>query len=151
MAKKDLNSVTLVGRLTADPRQDFLPNGTAKTTFSIANNYYIPNKDDQVSYFDIVSFGKLAETCGKYLTKGKQIAVSGELRQNRWTDKEGQKRSKVEILLQDMQMLGSPGDGGGGGAAYEKSAPKREAPEPSFEESGFDSTAGFEDEDDVPF
>ncbi|MEK6796616.1 MAG: single-stranded DNA-binding protein [Spirochaetota bacterium] len=114
MAYSDLNSVVLIGRLTADPKSDQLPTGTTKASFSLANNYYGANKTNDVNFFDIVAFGKLADTCNTYLKKGKQIAVRGTLRQQRWQDKQsGGNRSRIEIIINDMQMLGAKGEGGG--------------------------------------
>ena len=67
----DFNNVTLIGRLTADPVSKYLPSGSAVVEFSIANNYYVSTKNaTEVNYFDVVAFGKMAETVSKYLTKG---------------------------------------------------------------------------------
>lgn len=107
----DLNNVMLIGRLTKDPESKYLPSGMAVVEFSIANNYYMSNKgSNEVNYFDVVAFGKMAETVAKYLTKGKQIAITGTLRQDRWQDKDtNMARSKVRIIMQSMQMLGAGG------------------------------------------
>lgn len=107
----DLNNVMLIGRLTKDPESKYLPSGMAVVEFSIANNYYMSNKgSNEVNYFDVVAFGKMAETVAKYLTKGKQIAITGTLRQERWQDKDtNTARSKVRIIMQSMQMLGAGG------------------------------------------
>lgn len=109
----DLNNVMLIGRLTKDPESKYLPSGMAVVEFSIANNYYMSNKSsNEVNYFDVVAYGKIAETVSKYLTKGKQIAITGTLRQDRWQDKDtNTARSKVRIIMQSMQMLG-PASGG---------------------------------------
>ncbi|OEJ19837.1 single-stranded DNA-binding protein, partial [Brachyspira hampsonii] len=74
---------------------------------SIANNYYVITKNTtEVNYFDIVAFGKLAETVSKYLIKGKQVLICGTLRQERWQDKNtNTTKSKVRIIMQSMQML----------------------------------------------
>jgi len=150
MAYSDLNVVTLIGRLTADPKQDTLPSGKTKTTFSIANNYYNPNNDNAVNFFNLVAFGKLAETCATYLKKGKQIAVHGTLRQGRWKDKNGNNRSSVDVIISDMQMLGSKNESGyqqqDTGGAYERNASQTQSPSSSLSPSGDD----FED-DEIPF
>ncbi len=80
--------------------------------FSIANNYYVSTKNTaEVNYFDILAFGKLAETANKYLTKGKRVAIMGTLRQERWQDKNtNTARSKVRIIMQSMQMLADKKD-----------------------------------------
>lgn len=101
----DFNNVTLIGRLTADPQNRYTQGGTEVSEFSIANNYYSNNKNE-VNYFNITAFGKLAETVNKYLTKGKQVLISGALRQERWQDRHtGKTQSKVIIILSSMQML----------------------------------------------
>ncbi|MEI0493757.1 single-stranded DNA-binding protein [Brachyspira intermedia] len=103
----DHNIVTLIGRLTADPQRKYTQGGMEIAEFSIANNYYVSTKNTtEVNYFDIVAFGKLAETANKYLTKGKQVLISGTLRQERWQDKNtNTTKSKVRIIMQSMQML----------------------------------------------
>ena len=81
-------------------------------TFGVANNYYVSTKNTtEVNYFDIVAFDKLAETANKYLTKGKQVCISGTLRQERWQDKNtNTTRSKVRIIMLSMQMLADKKD-----------------------------------------
>ena len=103
----DFNNVTLIGRLTSDPQRKYTQSGMEIAEFSIANNYYVSTKNTtEVNYFDIVAFDKLAETANKYLTKGKQVCISGTLRQERWQDKNtNTTRSKVRIIMQSMQML----------------------------------------------
>ena len=103
----DFNNVILIGRLTSDPQRRYTQGGTEVSEFSIANNYYVSTKNaNEVNYFDIVAFGKLAETANKYLTKGKQVCISGTLRQERWQDKNtNTTKSKVRIIMQSMQML----------------------------------------------
>ena len=141
----DFNNVTLIGRLTADPVTKYLPSGSAVVEFSIATNYYVSTKDTtEVNYFDVVAFGKMAETVGKYLTKGKQVAISGTLRQERWQDKDtNASRSKVRIIMQTMQMLGTSGVGSG-------PASMDTTYSPSASSSNVD-LGSFEDDDEVPF
>lgn len=161
----DLNNVTLIGRLTADPVLQYLAqSGMAVANFSLANNYYVANKGgDDVNYFEITAFGKQAETVGKYLKKGKQVAVFGALRQERWQDKEtGTNRSKVKIIMNSMQMLGGAGTGGyGEGEGTQEYSSEPRQPQsynnantstqmPVRNEIPIDSE-GFGDEDDVPF
>ncbi|WPC23878.1 single-stranded DNA-binding protein [Brachyspira hyodysenteriae] len=108
----DHNIVTLIGRLTADPQRKYTQGGMEIAEFSIANNYYVITKNTtEVNYFDIVAFGKLAETVSKYLIKGKQVLISGTLRQERWQDKNtNTTKSKVRIIMQSMQMLADKKD-----------------------------------------
>ena len=114
----DFNHVTLIGRLTHDVGDDersfgYLANGTAKAEVSIAVNRSRKNGDewvDEVSYFDVTIWGKQAESLKPYLTKGKQIAIEGYLKQDRW-EKDGQKRSKISIIATNVQLLGGKSEG----------------------------------------
>lgn len=112
---KDLNHVAIIGRLTRDADLSVLQNGTAICKFSIAVNRSI-KKDDQweeeTSFFDVDYFGRSAESIKQFLQKGKQVAVDGELRQNRW-EKDGQQQSRVVIHANNVQLLG--GNSGGSG------------------------------------
>ena len=143
----DLNNIMLIGRLTKDPESKYLPSGSAVVEFSIANNYYMSSKNStEVNYFDVVAFGKMAETVAKYLTKGKQVAISGTLRQDRWQDKDtNAPRSKVRIIMQSMQMLGSAS--GGVGA----SSPNMDATYMPSSMGNSVDIGGFSDDDEVPF
>lgn len=111
----DLNSVTLIGRLTRDAEQKYLPSGASLVTFAIAVNRSW-KKDgevqDQVSFIDCKLWGKLGEALQQYLVKGKQIAVSGSLEQERW-EQDGQKRQRLTVRCSDMQLLGDKGSSGG--------------------------------------
>jgi single-strand DNA-binding protein len=104
----DINKITIIGRLTKEAELKYTNTGTAISKLSIATNKKRKSGDewiDEVSYFDVVLFGKTAEALNQYLEKGKQIAIDGELKQNRW-EKDGQKRSKVEIIANGIQLLG---------------------------------------------
>jgi single-strand DNA-binding protein len=117
----DLNHVSLIGRLTRDAEYKVLPSGQAVCNFSIAVNRRRKNGDsweDEANYFDIVLWGKQADSLNRYLVKGKQIGIDGELRQDRW-QQDGQNRSKVVISAINVQLLGGgPGQGGGTGQSY---------------------------------
>ena len=117
----DLNHVTLIGRLTTDaPELTYFQSGAAKVVFSIAVNRRKKNGEqwvDEVSFFEIQLFGKSAENLKPYLTKGKQVAVDGELRQDRW-EKDGQKHSKVYVVANNVQLLGGNSQGNGGSSAF---------------------------------
>ncbi len=106
----DLNRVILIGRLTRDPEVRSLPSGTMLTTFSIANNriYYVAEtKKEEVSFFECTAFGRTGETIAQYFKKGRSIAVEGRLRQGRWEDQEGNKKSRVEIVVEGFNFLSS--------------------------------------------
>ena len=104
----DINRVTLIGRLTADPLLKYTQGGTAIAHLSIANNKsYTANgeKKEVVSYFDLIAWGKLGEIMAEHCKKGRRIGVEGRLSQSRWDDKDGGKRSKVEIVIDNFQFL----------------------------------------------
>ncbi len=102
------NKVILMGNLTRDPEVRFTPSGTPVANFRIAVNHRFKQggetKDD-VCYIDIVVFGKQAELCGQYLNKGNGVIVDGRLQERRWETAEGQKRSKYEVVAQQVRFL----------------------------------------------
>lgn len=105
----DLNSFHLIGRLVRDVEIKSTPGGVTVATITIANNQKIKKNGqrvDVVSYFDIVLFGQSANNLAQYLTKGKQIAVFGALRQDRWTDNAGNNRTKISLIASHLQLLG---------------------------------------------
>ena len=109
----DINSVTIVGRLTKDAELKYTNSGSAVTSGSIAVNRSKKNGDnweEEANFFEFSLWGRRGESLNQYLTKGTRIAVSGELRQDRW-EQDGQKRSKVTINANNIQLLGSPQDG----------------------------------------
>jgi single-strand DNA-binding protein len=109
----DMNSVTLIGRLTRDAELKYTVNGIAVCKFSIAVNRKKKNGDewvDEASFFDIVLWGRQGEALNQYLQKGKQIGVAGELRQERWKQQDGQKRSRIEVVANNIQLLGGGRD-----------------------------------------
>ena len=111
----DLNNVFLIGRLTRDMEIKYSNGGMAIGRFSLAVNRSKKTGDkweDEANFFDCTLFGKTAETMNQYLTKGKQVAVSGELRQSRW-EQDGQSRSRVEIAVNSIQLLGGKNEGQG--------------------------------------
>jgi single-strand DNA-binding protein len=142
-----INHVVLVGRLTRNAELKYTNNGAAVSKFGLAINQR-RKKDDQwveeAHFFDIVLWGKTAESLNQYLVKGKQVGIEGQLRQNRW-EQDGQARSKVEIFATNVMLLGS-GSGGrqGQGAPADPGAGRSEPPE-----SGPPATDTFED--DIPF
>jgi len=104
----DVNHVIIIGRLTRDIVLKFTSGGIAIGSFSIAVNRRTKKGEqwvEEASFFDVSLFGKSAEGLAQYLTKGKQVAVEGELRQDRW-QQDGQPRSKVTIAANNVQLLG---------------------------------------------
>jgi len=147
----DTNSVVLVGRLTRDSEMRYTNGGMAICKFSIAVNHNKRSGEqwtEEASFFDVTMFGKMAEAIQQYLMKGKQVADQGKLRQDRW-EQEGQSRSKVVIIADNVQLLGSPSGGGSSSSAGNGGVRKGSASKP-FEQHG--SVPGPEDfDDDIPF
>lgn len=141
----DLNVCTIIGRLTRDAELKFTAAGMAIATFSIAVNRSVKKGEaweDEASFFDVTLWNKLAESLAKHLTKGKQIAVVGSLRQDRWQDQEGKPRSKVVISAETVQLLGSPQAGQGSTQSAPAKDSHQEA-QASAQDDGF--------EDDIPW
>jgi single-strand DNA-binding protein len=136
-----VNKVILVGNLGADPEVRYLNTGTAVANFRMATTENIRNKEGEreprTEWHRVVAFGRLAEICGEYLNKGKQVYVEGRLRTRSWDDRDGNKRWTTEVIVINMQMLGSPGEQ----TAIEAEIPDVEGPP--------DSGAG--QEEDIPF
>lgn len=147
----DLNKIIIVGRLTRDPELRYTPAGTAVCSFSLANSKTYTQageKKEQTSYFDCIAWSKLGELIAEYCKKGKQIAVEGRLQQRRWDDSEGNKKSKIEIVVENFQFLS-------GGKSEEQAAEQHNGigtdvtgKAPSFEECSEENP--FSD-DDIPF
>lgn len=107
----NFNKVILVGRLSKDCTLKYASNGTAITEMSLAVNRKYKKDEgyqDEVSFFDIVVFGKSAENCNQYLSKGSSVLIEGRLRQSVWKNDEGQTRSKVEVVADNVQFLSKP-------------------------------------------
>lgn len=132
----DLNRVVLVGRLTRDPELKSTATGKFFCRFSLASNriYFLRDsneKKEEVGYYDCVAFGKTAETISKYLGKGRRIGVDGSLRYSTWEGPDGQKRSKVEIQVENFMFLDSKGEGGSsaGGMSQGGQSPAADYPD----------------------
>ena len=142
-----VNKVMFVGNLGRDPEMRALPSGQQVANFSLATSRRYKDRDgnrkDETEWHNIVVFGKQAEIAGQYLTKGKMVFVEGRIQTRSWDDKEsGKKQYKTEIICENFQMLGSKGDGSGGGSRDAgASAPAGGANDPGHE---------FPD-DDIPF
>jgi len=103
------NRVLLIGNLVADPQLRYNQNGLAVTTFTIAVNNRIQTKEqvikDEVGFFDVVVFGKQAETCNNYLNRGRIVFIEGRLSMNTWEDASGQKKRKINIIANRVLFL----------------------------------------------
>jgi len=136
-----LNRVILVGNLTRDPELRFTPSGSPVAGFGLAVNRTYTNKQgekvENVDFFNIVVWAKLAELCTEYLKKGRPVALEGRLQSRSWETEDGQKRSVVEVVAENVQFLGGgqgrgdqrPGEqseGAPAGAAPSESSPVEE-------------------------
>ncbi len=102
------NKVVLIGNLTRNPELRYTPSGTPVANFGLAVNRKFKQADEQkeeVCYIDIVVFGKQAEHCGQYLSKGDGAIIDGRLQQRRWETDDGQRRSKHEVIAQSVTFL----------------------------------------------
>ena len=125
---RSFNQVTLMGNLTRDPELRTTPNGQSVCSFSLALNRSYKGADgnyvEATDFVDVTAWGPLGERVSQYVTKGRPVLVSGRLQSRAW-EQDGQKRSKVEVVAQDVTFLGGRGEGEGGSASQssEKSAP----------------------------
>ncbi|MBI5936294.1 MAG: single-stranded DNA-binding protein [Betaproteobacteria bacterium] len=145
-----VNKVILVGNLGADPETRYMPSGDAITTIRLATTDRYKDKSgekqEKTEWHRVVFFGKLAEIAGEYLKKGRPVYVEGSLRTREW-EKDGVKRYTTEVVANEMQMLGSRGEGGGGGSwGGGEDAGGRAKPASSGGGGGFDDI-----DDDIPF
>ena len=112
---RGLNKVQIIGHLGKDPEMRYTPSGKPVTTFSVAVSRSWNSADgerhSETEWFNVVAWGNLAEICKQYLLKGLQVYIEGRLQTRRWDDKEGQKHTSVEIVANEMMMLGDRRDG----------------------------------------
>lgn len=147
----NFNKVILMGNLTRDPELRYTPKGTAIAKLGMAVNRYwtteTGEKKEEVTFVDVDVFGRTAENCGQYLRKGRPVMVEGRLRFEQWDDKQtGQKRSRLGVVAETVQFLGSPP--GAGDAAPSGAARARPAAAPAAEPVPGDAPP---ESDDVPF
>lgn len=172
------NRVIMLCNLTADPDLRFAPSGSAVTDLRVAMNEKYKNQSgewvERPIYVDVTVWGRQAETCNEYLSKGRQVLIEGRLRYDSWETPEGQKRSKLRVTAERVQFVGSRPDGAGGGssrsptpssaasspassraaAPSSSSPPPADAPKPTPAPPAPEpSSAQFEEEekDDLPF
>ncbi|MFL5725594.1 MAG: single-stranded DNA-binding protein [Chloroflexota bacterium] len=100
-----MNKVVLTGRLTRDPEMRSLSSGKAVTQFSIATNEYIGQGKEKAEYHNIVTWDRLAQTCGEFLGKGQQVAIEGRLQTRSWDDDRGARHWKTEVVANHVEML----------------------------------------------
>lgn len=124
-----VNKVILVGNLGKDPEVRYTASGTAVANFSLATTERYKDRDgnnqEKTEWHNIVAWRQLAEICGKYLSKGRQVYIEGKIQTRSYDDRDGNKRYITEIVADQMQMLGGRGDNQGGGG-YQRSEPRQE-------------------------
>lgn len=169
----NLNKVMLIGNLTRDPEIKYTPKGTAVAQLGLAVNRTWSNdqgeRQEETTFVDVELWGRQAEIAGEYLKKGRPVYIEGRLKLDSWDDKQsGQKRSKLKVVGEQMQLLGGrdggsgggggggdyEGGGGGGGGGYSSRPPNRPqsrpAPPPQKRQQPVDPDLDVP-EDDIPF
>jgi single-strand DNA-binding protein len=155
---RSFNQVTLMGNLTRDPELRTTPNGASVCSFSLALNRSYKNSEgnwtEATDYIDIVAWGPLGERVAQYLTKGRPALVSGRLQSRSW-EQDGNKRSKVEVVAQDVTFLGGAPGGGGGAPVNTDEPASTPAPKKSSKKDEDVVIEDIGDEpinlDDIPF
>ena len=168
---RGINKVILVGNLGSDPEIRYTGSGTAVCNFSVATSESYKDRDgnqvENTEWHRVVAWARLAEICGEYLKKGRQVYIEGQLQTRQWEDKDGNTKYTTEIKAREMQMLGGRDDNGGGGGRgnsvdddfgnLDQSAPSRpqrqsgggsRQPAPAQSGGGDDWAP---DDDDLPF
>ncbi len=163
---RGVNKVILVGNLGADPEKRSTQGGTTVTTLSVATSESWRDKQtgeqrERTEWHRVKLFGKLGDIAADYLAKGRQVYIEGSIRTDKYTDKQGVERYATDIIANEMQMLGGPGQGGSqsgggysggsqgsGGYSDDSRSASPASPPASAPPSGGDN--GFQ-EDDIPF
>lgn len=111
---RGLNKVMIIGHLGRDPEMRYTPSGRPVTTFSVATSRTWTTSDGEhhtdTEWFNIVTWGNLAEICKQYLTKGQQVYIEGRLQTRKWEDSSGSKHKSIEVVASEMMMLGDRHD-----------------------------------------
>ncbi len=159
---QNVNLAIIMGNLTRDPELRYTPNGQPVTSFGVATNRSWKDangeKKDEVEFHEVVVWGKLAELCNQYLTKGRKVHVMGRLQTRSWEGQDGAKRQKTEIVAQDIAFVDSRKDSadfttGEPQGTAAKSSPKKSKQDKDTE-SVSDKASTDEEEiniDDIPF
>lgn len=155
MASRSMNRVVLIGNLTRDPELKYTPAGTAVCTFGVATNRSWTTADgstkEEVQYHRIVAWQKLAELCGKLLTKGRKVFLEGRLTYRSYTAKDGQQRSITEIVLDDFIVFGDGKKTMESGTETAKPEAAKEKTEEKVEEPATPQAEENVNPDDIPF
>lgn len=150
------NRVILVGNLTRDIELRYTPGGTPVTDMGMAVNERVKRNEqwtDEVNYFDVTLWSRTAEIAAEYLSKGSPVLIEGRLKYDTW-EQDGQKRSKIKIVGERMQMLGSRSGGGGGSggnAPHSQPAQQQQAAPAAQQQNNNAMAPSTPPDDDVPF
>lgn len=162
---KDINKVVLIGRLTRDLGSrdydfGYTSTGMANANISIASNRSVKRGEEwqeEVSYFEVKIWGKIAEVLKPYLLKGKQVCVEGYLQQDRWVEKEtGNNKSRIIVVAENVQLLGGSKDGASSGGDHYSGSQSGgyQKPQYQYKQKNSDPNMGassYEFSDDIPF
>ncbi len=144
-----INKVIIVGRLGNDPEMKQIGSGQTVTRLSVATSEQWSDKEgkkqEKTEWHRITAWGKLAEICGKHLSKGRQVYVEGRLQTNSWEDPQGQKRYSTEIVAQTVQFLGAPSD------REQSSSQGSSNHHPADNFQDFGPEPAFDSKEDLPF
>ena len=164
MSSRSLNKVMLIGNLTRDPNLRYTPNGTAVCSFGLATNRtWTPSdggeKQEKVEFHNIVAWNKLAELCGQLLHKGDKVYVDGRLQTRDWKSDDGTERRTTEVVIENMILLRSRGEGGSqatSGSSSDDTVATDDSSDTTDsqdtqKESEAETTAAEDVADDVPF
>jgi single-strand DNA-binding protein len=150
------NKVILLGNCTRDPEVKYTPNGTAVAELGLAvNRVYTTDggeKREEVTFVDVTMWGRQAEVAGEYLKKGRPVFIEGRLQLDSWDDKQtGQKRSKLRVVCENFQLLGSREGGGGGGGEGGSARSSSGTSRPAKSAAPSEAAGGEPSDDDIPF
>lgn len=152
-----VNKVILVGNLGKDPELRYTPSGDAVATFTLATSEKFKGRDGQMQekteWHNIVVWRQLAEICGKFLHKGKQVYLEGKIQSRSYDDRDGNKRYITEIVADQMQMLGNKGEGEGRSSDYQQKRPATETASsaPARASQSYEEEPPFNADDEIPF
>jgi single-strand DNA-binding protein len=131
----NVNKVILIGNLTRDPEVSYTPKGTATCELGLAINRTFTQGDEkkeEVTFVDVTLWGRVAEIAGEYAKKGRPIYIEGRLQLDQWEDKQtGNKRSKLKVFGENLQLLGSRSESGESGGQSSTEGPKKLTPKPT--------------------
>ena len=152
----NLNKVMLIGNLTRDPEIKYTPKGTAIAQLGLAVNRSWSNdageKQEETTFVDVELFGRVAEIAGEYLRKGRPVFIEGRLKLDTWDDKQsGQKRSKMRVVGEQLQLLGAPRDGASNDDGERPPAQRNPAPRPARPAQPAHAAPADADQDDIAF